>query len=258
MWNDTYKKFTNQLAIFGPNGSFLYTFFDPKKAFIPSHSAYFLLIFMGLECEGLVFQAFTPQRAFIPLIFWLPTVFRCEGLLLQPFTGVHCPCECFYRPCECLKRKAFTLKTSENQQKTHHVWRGEYFFQEIKCVYMRARKGYSQHKLRHFQRDLSVLLTRSFAAWSFLYKSPTISSGSPSWQNNSRTFLNCIPAPQKLIPHNLLISQTSEVFVYSCQSVKGRRFHYFAFPFSYFRFAFHVSGYFVKIFPNFSCRSQRQ
>ena len=236
-----------------------YTYLKPRKKASTLHRWSFFCWFSEQKrVNTWMFQAFTPPGAFIPPVSWLPTAFRCEGLLLQPFTSVHRLCEGFYRLCEGFEIKSFILKCYENQKKICSVWRSEYFFQEIICVYMCARNGYSQHKLRHFQRDLSAWLIRPFTAWSFLYKSPTISSGSPSWQNNSRTFLNCIPAPQKLIPHNLLISQTSEVFVYSCQSVKGRRFHYFAFPFSYFRFAFHVCCYFVKIFPNFSCRSQRQ
>ena len=31
----------------------------PKKAFTPSHNVRFLLIFIGFECEGLDFKAFT-------------------------------------------------------------------------------------------------------------------------------------------------------------------------------------------------------
>ena len=51
----------------------VYHFNFPKKAFTPSHSVYFLLIFRCFECEGFVFQAFT--RA----------VNACEGFKEKPF-----------------------------------------------------------------------------------------------------------------------------------------------------------------------------
>ena len=38
-------------------------FLSPKKAFTPSHGVCFHLIFKGFKCEGLIFQAFTPQGA---------------------------------------------------------------------------------------------------------------------------------------------------------------------------------------------------
>ena len=37
----------------------VYVFDFPKKAFTPSHVVCFLLIFIGLACEGLLFQVFT-------------------------------------------------------------------------------------------------------------------------------------------------------------------------------------------------------
>ena len=51
------------------------------------------------------------------------------------------PSQSFCCPCEYLKMQAFTRKNYENQQKTRDVWRGEYFFREIKCVYTRAQEG---------------------------------------------------------------------------------------------------------------------
>ena len=55
------------------------------------------------------------------------------------------PSQSFCGPCEHLEKQAFTRKNYENQQKTRAVWRGEYFFREIKYVYIRARSVYSQN-----------------------------------------------------------------------------------------------------------------
>lgn len=38
---------------------YIYVFYFPEKVFTPSHGARFPLIFMGFQCEGFVFQAFT-------------------------------------------------------------------------------------------------------------------------------------------------------------------------------------------------------
>ena len=123
---------------FCPNVSlFSIRFLSPKKTFIPSYRVYFPLKIIGFKCEGLNFQVFTAEEAFIPLSSWLPAAFRCEGLMFQPFTCIHPRCECFeFQP--------FTLKLLGNQTKTDVVWRGECFFREIKTVYTRARKEHSK------------------------------------------------------------------------------------------------------------------
>ena len=134
---------------------------------------------MEIECEGFVFQPFTPQGAFVPLSTWLPTIVRCEGFIFQPFTSIHRQCEgldfkaftpqeafillsslllanfqcegfvfqpftSVHRQCEHLKILAFTLKTIENQQRTNSVWRSECFFREIKYVYAHAIRSIYQ------------------------------------------------------------------------------------------------------------------
>ena len=151
-----------------------------KKAFTPSHGACFLLIFRSFKCEGLIFQAFTPQKAFLPISSWFPAVFPVERLLFKPFTSIH-------RPCEGLKIKAFTVKTDEYQQKTRPMWRGEYLFREIKTVYTRAQKGYIKNKLRIFRHGLLASPATPGTAWIPFHKSPTISPDSTSGRNNSWT-----------------------------------------------------------------------
>ena len=39
--------------------AYIYCFYFLKKVFTPSHSVRFQLIFMGFDCEGLDFKAFT-------------------------------------------------------------------------------------------------------------------------------------------------------------------------------------------------------
>ena len=167
-----------------------------KKAFTPSHGACFLLIFRSFKCEGLIFQAFTPQKAFLPISSWFPAVFPVERLLFKPFTSIH-------RPCEGLKNKAFTLKTPENQAKVHTMWRGECFFRGIKMVYARAREAHSQNRFGLFGRDCSALPAQSDTAWSSLHKSPTILYNSTSWRNNSWTYKKSIPTFQNNHPISL-------------------------------------------------------
>ena len=171
-------------------------FFILKKAFTPSHGARFRLIFNWLECEGLDFQAFTPWEPLNPHISWFSAVSRCEGLLFQPFTSVH-------RPCECFKIQTFTPETYENQQEMRSVWRGEYFFREIETVYIRARNEHFLNRMQLFQRDKSASLPKPDTAWSSLHKSPTCPHNSLIRQNKSRTFGKCLSYPQSLILHNL-------------------------------------------------------
>ena len=53
---------------FCPNVSlFSIRFLSPKKTFIPSYRASFSLKIIGFKCEGLNFQVFTAEEAFIPL-----------------------------------------------------------------------------------------------------------------------------------------------------------------------------------------------
>ena len=40
--------------------AYIYVFYFPKKAFTPSPVDFFLLIFWSKQCEGLLFQTFTP------------------------------------------------------------------------------------------------------------------------------------------------------------------------------------------------------
>ena len=75
-----------------------------------------------------------------PFICWFPMFFRCEGLRFPPFTSVHRPCECFAAHVNTLKSKPSHSKPPVNQKKTSIVWTGEYFFREIKYVYIHARK----------------------------------------------------------------------------------------------------------------------
>ena len=138
------------------------------------------MIFSWFECEGLGFQAFTAQEAFLLLFSWLPTIFRREGLLLRVFTSVRSRCECF-------EFQAITPKAYENQLETHTVWRSECFFREIKTVYTRAQKGYIKNKLRIFRHGLPASPATPGTAWIPFHKSPTISPDSTSGRNNSWT-----------------------------------------------------------------------
>ena len=88
-------------------------------------------------------------------------------------------------PCEHFEIKTFTLETVENQKKTSIAWIGEYFFREIKYVYIRAQREPSPNRLELFQRDYSAISAQPHAAWSSLHKSPTISHKSLSRQNKS-------------------------------------------------------------------------
>ena len=138
----------------------LYVFLSAKK-----HSLLHTKAFSGWFSVVLVWRlCFSSIHSTAERSYRLPpdceAVFRCEGLLFQPFTSVHSPCECFGSQCECfgnrvntLKAQPFTLETDGNQMKTHVVWRSECFFREIKCVYTRAQKAYFQNKLRLFKRD---------------------------------------------------------------------------------------------------------
>ena len=56
------------ISHFCPNVSlFSIRFLSPKKTFIPSYRASFSLKITGFKCEGLNFQVFTAEEAFIPL-----------------------------------------------------------------------------------------------------------------------------------------------------------------------------------------------
>ena len=131
-----------------------YAFFIRKKAFTPSHGARFRLILSQFKCEGLDFQVFTTQGAFIPLTTWFSAVFLHKGLLYLPFTSVH-------RPCEYLKIKTFTLETYENQQETRSVWMDEYFFREILSrIYTRAKGKRIRDAALY-----TIIHPSTFAAW---------------------------------------------------------------------------------------------
>ncbi len=40
--------------------AYIYVIYFPKKGFTPSQAGFFLLIFRSKQCEGLLFQTFTP------------------------------------------------------------------------------------------------------------------------------------------------------------------------------------------------------
>ena len=158
---------------FCPNVSlFSIRFLSPKKTFIPSYRASFSLKIIGFKCEGLNFQVFTAEEAFIPLTSWLPAAFLCEGLMFQPFTSVHLQCEY-------LKIQPFTLKRYENQQETRSVWRSECFFREIKYVCARVRKGVHNTYFAFSNVIDPPRWTFTDTAWSSLHKLPTIFFNSP-------------------------------------------------------------------------------
>ena len=43
--------------------AYIYVIYFPKKGFTPSPKGFFLLIFRIKQCEGLLFQTFTPGGA---------------------------------------------------------------------------------------------------------------------------------------------------------------------------------------------------
>ena len=127
----------------------------------------------------------------------IKTIRECMEYVLErtdPWFGRH---PVHNRPahsqCECFEIQSFTIETHENQQETHTMWRGEYFFEEIKTVYIRARKESLHIGLRHFWRDMSAWPTKPDTAWGTLHKSRTCSHNSLIRKNKSRTCGRQIP-----------------------------------------------------------------
>ena len=98
-----------------------------------------------------------------------------------------------HRQCECFEIQSFTIETHENQLETHTMWRGEYFFEEIKTVYIRARKELLHIGLRNFWRGMSAWPAKPDTAWGTLHKSRTCSHNSLIRKNKSRTCGRQIP-----------------------------------------------------------------
>ena len=116
----------------------LYAFFIRKKVFTYSHEGFLCLIFRCFECEGFDFKVFTATVAFLPFICWFSGGFPVWRLTLSTLHKRSPPVWMLCSPCEHFDFKTFTLKTVENQKKTSIAWIGEYFFREIKYVYIRA------------------------------------------------------------------------------------------------------------------------
>ena len=73
----------------------LYAFLSPKKAFTPSHGVCFHLIFKGFKCEGLIFQAFTPQGALGQLFLLIAKGFPVWRIV---HSTLHKPSQPVWRP----------------------------------------------------------------------------------------------------------------------------------------------------------------
>ena len=133
--NNTCQKNTEQLAIHCP------TIHSPIYAFLPSkkHSPIHIMALFSWFSEisgvkGWIFKCSQREGrecCFPPEFQQFYCVKACEINPSQSFCG----------PCEHLEKQAFTPKNYENQQKIRAVWRGEYFFREIKFVYTRAQEG---------------------------------------------------------------------------------------------------------------------
>ena len=107
----------------------IYAFYFPKKAFTPSRKVRCLLIFIGLECEGLDFKVFTwaakHSHGWWTIVKgWNTKPSHRKSASKSGEKQHSCPYCCEY-----LKNKAFTLEVAENQEKTTAVWRGECFFE---------------------------------------------------------------------------------------------------------------------------------
>ena len=144
--------------------------------------------------KALISKYSPPPWRDLPFVCWFSGGFPVWRLTLSTLHKRSPPVWMLCSPCEHFDFKTFTLETVENQKKTSIAWIGEYFFREIKYVYIRAQREPSPNRLELFQRDYSASSAQPHAAWRSLHKSSTIShkslsrqNKSLSWQNKSRT-----------------------------------------------------------------------